>query len=88
MQCLARAHANCCEGLPVFGGLLWVALMLEKTAVTDGLAVCLLTERVTQSTVHLMSTRAAAISARSMAFAVQMGRGVYWIFGLFAERAF
>jgi uncharacterized MAPEG superfamily protein len=30
MQRLARAHANCIEGLPVFGGLLAVALILEK----------------------------------------------------------
>jgi hypothetical protein len=30
MQRLARARSNCIEGLPVFGGLLAVALMLEK----------------------------------------------------------
>lgn len=72
----------------MFGGLLSVALMLERTAVTDGLAVCFLAARITQSTIHLMSTNAAAVSARFTAFAVQMGIGVYWIFGLFAERAF
>ena len=38
MQRLARAHANCLEGLPVFGGLLLVAIILEKTASTDRLA--------------------------------------------------
>jgi hypothetical protein len=30
MQRLARAHANCIEGLPVFGGLLGFAILLEK----------------------------------------------------------
>ena len=30
MQRLARAHANCLEGLPVFGGLLLVAVVAGK----------------------------------------------------------
>jgi hypothetical protein len=79
MQRLARAHANCIEGLPVFGGLLVVALILEKTAITDGLAFWLLAARIIQSTIHLISTSAAAVSARFTAFAAQMAIGVYWI---------
>jgi hypothetical protein len=79
MQRLARAHANCIEGLPVFGGLLLVALVLEKTAVTDGLALWFLAARVVQSTIHLISTSAAAVSARFTAFAAQMVIGVYWV---------
>lgn len=78
MQRLARAHANCIEGLPVFGGLLAVALMSERTEVTDGLALWLLGFRVLQSTIHLISTSATAVSARFTAFAVQMVIGVYW----------
>jgi len=82
MQRLARAHANCIEGLPVFGGLLAVALMLNKTAVTDGLALWLFAARIIQSTIHLISTSAAAVSARFTAFAVQMAIGLYWVWKL------
>lgn len=38
MQRLSRAHANCLEGIPVFGGLLLVAIATGRTSVTDGLA--------------------------------------------------
>lgn len=79
MQRLARTHANCIEGLPVFGGLLAVALMLEKTTVTDALALWLLAARVIQSTIHLISTSATAVSARFTAFAIQMLIGAYWV---------
>jgi uncharacterized MAPEG superfamily protein len=79
MQRLARAHANCIEGLPVFGGILAVAVMLEKTAVTDGLALWFLGARVVQSTIHLISTSVAAVSARFTAFAIQMAIGIYWV---------
>jgi hypothetical protein len=82
MQRLARAHANCIEGLPIFGGILAVAIMLEKTAVTDGLALWFLGARVVQSTIHLISTSAPAVSARFTAFAVQMAIGVYWVIAL------
>lgn len=82
MQRLARAHANCLEGLPVFGGLLLVALVTERTAVTDGLAGVFLAARVVQSCIHLASVRAGAVKARFTAFAVQMVIGVVWVVGL------
>ncbi|MBN9007132.1 MAG: MAPEG family protein [Rhizobiales bacterium] len=82
MQRLARAHANCIEGLPVFGGIMMAAIILSATAVTDGLALWLLGARIVQSTIHLLSTSATAVSARFTAFAAQMLVGVYWIFGL------
>src|SRR5690349_18448612 len=53
MQRLARAHANCIEGLPIFGGLLGVAIMTSRTEVTDPLAHELLGARLVQSVVHL-----------------------------------
>lgn len=56
MQRLARAHANCVEGLPIFGGLLVVALATGRANVTDALAPCLLAARVVQSSIHLAST--------------------------------
>lgn len=84
MQRLARAHANCLEGLPVFGGLLLVAVVAGKGHVTDPLAFVLLAARVVQSSIHLASTAPAAVTARFSAFAVQMGTAVYWVIELIA----
>lgn len=78
MQRLARAHANCLEGLPVFGGLMLVAVVAGRSAVTDPLAWVLLGARIVQSCIHLASTSSPAVSARFTAFAVQMGIAVYW----------
>ena len=82
MQRLARAHANCIEGLPIFGGLLLVAVATGRTAITDQLACVFLAARVFQSLVHLASTSATAVTIRFAAFAVQMAIGLYWAFGL------
>ena len=82
MQRLARAHANCVESLPVFGGLLLVAIITERTAITDPLAYLFLASRVFQSLVHLASTSPTAVKVRFTAFAVQMGIGLYWAFQL------
>lgn len=84
MQRLARAHANCLEGLPIFGGLMLVALVSERTAVTDPLAYAFLAARVLQSLVHLVSVSAAAIMLRFTFFAVQMVIGAIWAWGLLA----
>lgn len=78
MQRLARAHANCVEGLPIFGGLMTVALLTGQTAATDSLAHIFLGARVFQSLVHLASVSVPAVFIRFTAFAVQMGIGVYW----------
>ena len=78
MQRLARAHANCLEGLPVFGGLMVVAILAGKSSVTDPLAFALLVARILQSTIPLASTSSTAVTARFSAFAVQMGIAVYW----------
>lgn len=78
MQRLARAHANCIEGLPIFGGLMLVAIVADSTALTDPLAYVFLGARVVQSLIHLSSLSATAVTLRFSAFAVQMGIGVYW----------
>lgn len=78
MQRLARAHANCVEGLPVFGGLMLVAVVAGRSAVTDPLAHVLLAARVLQSVIHLSSSSALAVTLRFSAFAVQMAVGAYW----------
>lgn len=84
MQRLARAHANCLEGLPIFGGLMLVAVVSDKSSLTDPLAFVLLGARIVQSTIHLASLSPAAVTFRFSAFAVQMGIGVYWAFLLLA----
>lgn len=84
MQRLARAHANCIEGLPIFGGLLALAIMTSRTSVTDPLAFWLLGARVTQSIIHLISTSPTAVTLRFTAFAAQMLIGLYWSWRLFS----
>jgi uncharacterized MAPEG superfamily protein len=83
MQRLARAHANCIEGLPVFGGILVIAVLSNKTVVTDPLAYVLLGARIVQSSIHLASLTSAAVTARFTAFAVQVAIAVYWVVGLY-----
>jgi len=84
MQRLARAHANCVENLPIFGGLLLVAMATGHTSLTDPLAYVFLGARVFQSLVHLVSVSSSAVTIRFTAFAVQMAIGVYWTFQLLA----
>lgn len=78
MQRLSRAHANCIEGLPIFGGLLILAIATNRTAITDSLAYCLLASRIIQSTIHMISTSPFAVTARFTFFAVQMAIAIFW----------
>ncbi len=82
MQRLARAHANCVEGLPIFGGLMLVAVLAGKSGVTDPLAFWLLGARIVQSSIHLVSLSATAVTLRFSAFAIQLGIAVFWAFRL------
>jgi uncharacterized MAPEG superfamily protein len=82
MQRLARAHANCVEGLPIFGGLLVVALLTNRAGITDPLAPWLLAARLIQSTTHLASLSVLAVNIRFLAFAVQIGIAAYWSWAL------
>jgi uncharacterized MAPEG superfamily protein len=84
MQRLARAHANCLEGLPLFGGFMILAVVAGKSNITDPLAYVLLGARIVQSTIHLVSISSLAVTARFTAFAVQIGIAVYWAVKLFA----
>lgn len=85
MQRLARAHANCVESLPIFGGLLVVALATGRTGLTDPLALWLVLARVVQSSIHLASLSVVAVNARFAAFAAQMAIGAYWAYALLAS---
>ena len=78
MQRLARAHANCVEGLPIFGGLMLIAVVAGRSTVTDPLAYVFLATRILQSVIHLSSLSALAVTLRFSAFAVQMAIAVYW----------
>jgi len=78
MQRLARAHANCLEGLPIFGGLMVLAVVAGRSNITDPLAYVLLAARIVQSGIHLVSTSSSAVTARFTAFTVQLGIAVYW----------
>jgi len=82
LQRLARAHLNCVESLPVVGGLMLLAIATHRTAVTDPLATVLVAARVVQSTIHLASTSAPAVTARFAAFAVQLAIAAWWAWGL------
>lgn len=84
MQRLARAHANCLEGLPIFGGLMLVALVTDRAALTDALAYVLLGARIVQSSIHLASLSPTAVTARFSAFAVQMAIAAWWCWRLLA----
>jgi uncharacterized MAPEG superfamily protein len=84
MQRLARAHANCIEGLPIFGGLMLIAVVNGWSTVTDPLAYVFLAARILQSLIHLVSVSATAVTLRFSAFAVQMAIGVYWAVRLLA----
>ncbi len=78
MQRLARAHANCLEGLPLFGGFMLLAVVAGRSHVTDPLAMVLIAARMVQTLIHLGSTSAVAVTARFCAFAVQLGIAVVW----------
>lgn len=82
MQRLTRAHANCLEGLPVFGGLLMVAVITSNSSITDPLAMWLLLARVVQSSIHLLSTNVMAVNIRFACFAAQVIIAGIWCFKL------
>ena len=76
---LCRAHANCYEHFPIFGGLLLLAIATDATAVTDGLAYYFLGARVLQSMVHLISTSNLAVQVRFAFFLAQFLIGIWWV---------
>jgi uncharacterized MAPEG superfamily protein len=84
MQRLARAHANCVEGLPIFGGLMLIAVVVDRSAITDPLAPVLLGARIIQSLIHLASVSAPAVTMRFTAFVVQLLIAVTWTVQLVA----
>jgi uncharacterized MAPEG superfamily protein len=82
---LTRAHANCYESFPFFGGTLLLALASGSTAITDPLAPIALACRIAQSTVHVASTSAIAVNIRFAFFLAQVGIAVYWLARLYGK---
>jgi uncharacterized MAPEG superfamily protein len=82
---LTRAHANCYESFPFFGGTLLLALASGSTAITDPLALVALACRVGQSSVHLASTSVMAVNLRFSLFLAQVGIAGYWLVRLGAK---
>ncbi len=82
---LVRAHANCYESFPFFGGTLLIALSTGSTAITDPLALLALGCRVGQSIVHLYSTSVMAVNVRFALFLAQVAIVLYWILKLAAK---
>jgi uncharacterized MAPEG superfamily protein len=82
---LTRAHANCYEGFPFFGGTLLLALATGSTAITDPLALIALACRGGQTTVHLLSNSAMAVNFRFAFLLAQIVIVVYWLFKLFGR---
>lgn len=75
---LCRAHANCYEFFPVFGGLILVAALSKSSHITDPLALWALLARIGQSGVHLASTSATSVTIRFGFFLAQFAIAVYW----------
>lgn len=78
-QRLCRAHANCYEFFPIFGGAIAAAALGGATHVTDPLALWALLARVGQSGVHLASTSERAVTLRFALFAVQVAIAAWWL---------
>lgn len=80
---LCRTHANCYESFPFFGGLLLLAIAIDATAITDGLAYYFIGARVLQAVIHLASTSNFAVQVRFAFFLVQVVIAVMWILQFF-----
>jgi len=79
---LVRAHANCYESFPFFGGVLIAALATQNVAITDPLALIMLAARIGQSSMHVLSTSVMAVNVRFSLFLVQVLCALYACYGL------
>lgn len=79
---IGRAHANCCENLPLVIGVILVAFMTNQLAVTNGLAWVFLTLRIAQSIIHIISVSVPAVLIRFSLFLGQCAIMIFWLFKL------
>ncbi|MEO6028490.1 MAG: MAPEG family protein [Candidatus Binatia bacterium] len=76
---LNRARDNCFETLPLFGAIALAALIQNKIAVIDPLAMYLLYARIGQSLTHVVSISIMAINLRFALFIVQLVIYTIWV---------
>jgi len=76
---LTRAVANCQENIPLFVGVLLLAIVTDNTGITEPTACWLLYARIGQSIVHLISTSTPAIMVRFGFFLVQVALILCWV---------
>jgi len=76
---LCRAHANCYESFPIFGGLLLLAIATSNNSITDGLAYYFIGARVLQSLTQLASSSNIAVNVRFAFFIIQVLIAVSWV---------
>jgi uncharacterized MAPEG superfamily protein len=77
-----RAHLNCLEFLPIAATVGLAAVVTGNAAVTDPLAMLLLTLRIGQSVVHLISTAVPFVLIRATLFVGQLAIVLYWSYSL------
>lgn len=78
-QRITRAHGNSMEWLGMPATLLLYAIVSGQTAITDPLALVALGGRIGQTTTHMLSTSAGAVSVRGLFLGVQNVVWVIWI---------
>lgn len=79
---IGRAHANCCENLPLVLGVVLYAFMTNNLAIINSLALLFLGLRVAQSITHIISVRVIAVLIRFTLFAGQCAIFIYWLYCL------
>lgn len=72
------AHKNCLENLPLFGAVVFSAVVTGNEAIIDPLAFYFLGARLVQSSIHLIAVNHWAVMARFTAYQVQLGLLIYW----------
>jgi uncharacterized MAPEG superfamily protein len=72
-----EAHKNCLENLPLFGAVVFAAVVTGNEAIVDPLAFYYLGARIAQSMIHLLAVNHWAVMARFTAYLVQIGIVAY-----------
>ena len=81
-QRLVRAHANCLESFPIFGGLMFLAIVTIHTHLLNGTVAFWFVARLGQSITHLLSTSPTAVMVRFTFFCIQVGLACWWLIQL------
>ena len=75
---LTRAGGNCLENLPVYVGLMVLAIATDSTHITEALALWVLVLRLGQSITHMISTSHWGVFVRATFWFPQVVIGAYW----------